>query len=169
MDAGNFYDIPKEQEEVIRQWLNSGSSHLNALKPILSRLSFHMDTLVVAPNSYICPSKFDNEQGAPYRARMIFEEVLLRAPKAVGKKYHEKIEGKVSLPPGYRYDDIFHLSVSRIVKKTGDENFLEFAKEANETIGRNLHENPLIITSDEVILGRPIELYQRFAPHLLNE
>ncbi len=166
LHVGSFKEMSPEDMSSVHDWLNSGSSHLRWVSEILCGLSFHMDTLVMgAPNSYLSAGKFDDEQGAPYRARMIFEEILQRSISAVAKN-SQPISGTIgTLYP--RYDDIFHLSVSRLTEIRSGDVLSMYAIEANATVGEELQRNPITFTVGEVISGLASEDLKKRGPHLL--
>lgn len=139
LHVGIFKDMDETQITAIKNWLLSDKSHLNLLSNIFKGLTFHLDTLVIAPNSYIGVSKFDDEQGAPYRARMVIEKMM---QKAVGHLDHP---GGTFGPP-YRYDDILHISVSRLVHQASPEALLQFARAAYDQVGSVLVKEPVAVT-----------------------
>lgn len=154
--------LPKFDEAMAA--LLSDSSHLAMLSSILSGLQFHHNTLVMAPNSYICAGDFNAEQGAAFRAKRLMEEMMRRSAQEI-------TEGPEigTLAPPYRYDDIFHTSVSRLVaKKSPSEALLTFAAEAEATVGRELRRQPLSVRVERVYAGTSLDFVRENAPHLLK-
>lgn len=166
LDVGYFNDFTSDQEEFVRNWMTSSFSHLNLLDPILTGLTFHMDTLIVAPNSFICSSQFNAEQGAPYKARRIIERAMRRVTAVAEDKLREDVDGNIA--PPYRYDDILYVSIGRVTGKASVEALLGFTKEAYSTVGENLKSDPLPVVTSGVFKGRPIEFYEKYVPHLLK-
>lgn len=167
LDIGMFKGMTPEQIEKSREWLLSNRSHLNLLAKILTGLTFHMNTLVVAPNSYLCTTVFDDEQGAPYRARVAIEKMMNKAAEGIRKNLQEP--AAVTIAPPYRYDDIFHISLSRVTGKAEASQLMQFASEANSTVGENVRNNPIPVKVGKVHMERPLDFYKAFAPQLLKE
>lgn len=84
LEVGVLKDFSPEQISAVFEWFLSDKSHLNKISKIFNGLVFQMDTLIMGPNSLICSSKFDEEQGAPYRARKAIEIMVGRTAKKVG-------------------------------------------------------------------------------------
>lgn len=165
LDVGTFKDIPSDKVYLIDDWLLSNKSHLQWLSNILRGLTFHMDTIVVAPNSYICAGKFDDEQGAPYRARMAIEKMMQRSFQNLEKVIGAPLTG--SFAPPYRYDDILHTSVSRVTEKAPSSALLRYANEVYASIGADLMREPIPVTVASVTNGRAADFIASIKPELL--
>lgn len=128
LDIGTFRNFPEEKKKIIIDYLSSNKAHLNKLSAILTGLVYHMDTLVMAPNSYICVGKFNEEQGAPFRSRYIIESMMRRSLKELG----ESIPGVFSPPSPY--DDLLHSSAGRVVGEVPKKDLAMYAQEAYATV-----------------------------------
>lgn len=162
LQVGIIKDISVEQFQDIQRWLTSNKSHLNALARILEGLEFKQDTLVIAPNSYICASEFGNEQGAAFKSRRIIERMMGRSLRLTSG---EQVGG--SFAPPYSYYDIFHTSVLRLTDHAPAENLSAFAEEAYGTIGENLKRNPLEVKVAHLFRGIAADFMRTYTPHLL--
>lgn len=147
-----FKDVPPEDQAIIDDYLASNRSHINLVKGALIGLTFHMDTLVLAPNTYICASKFNDEQGAPYKARALGEAIIDRAKGVFERQEQVEFPGSFGFP--YRWNDILHSSVARVTGQVPSERLLAFAADAYATIGPSLATDPIPLTVKEVYAGR---------------
>ncbi|HVZ58480.1 MAG TPA: hypothetical protein VG935_01900 [Patescibacteria group bacterium] len=139
-----FKGVPTEDQEKILAYLQSDVSHLGLLSKILSGLTFHMNELVVAPASYLCQSEFTDEQGAPFKARQLSEEIIKRAIRSFEREEQIALPGTFGFP--YRWDNIFHASVARITDAVDPDRLLSFADKVDHEIGQPLRDNPIAIT-----------------------
>lgn len=160
LDVGNFSGMTPDEITASREWLASSSSHMEQLSRIASGLTFTMNELVLAPNSYICAGTFDDEQGAPFKIRKIAEEIMARAPKS---------ESTGTITPPYPYNDIFHSSIFRLTGHAGPEKLTAFAEETYATVGQELRENPVTITATGIRRGKPIDYYREETPQWVRE
>ncbi len=166
LQGGRMKDLSTEQIRIIQEWLLSNKSHLAMLSSILEGLTFHHDTLILAPNSYICASKFDDEQGAPFRVRKATGTMMSRAfGKLSAQTVQPIITGSFAAP--YSYYDIFHTSIMRFVGMAPKENVLRFVDQAYETVGEDIQRNPIPVTVSKVFRGTPDEFIQANTPQLL--
>lgn len=164
LQPGRFTNLTTEQRNTIRNWLLSDNSHLNRLSKILEGLTFHHDSLVIAPSSYICASHFDEEQGTAFRTREIVERIIIRALGNLKANSQAPVEG--SFAPPFSYYDIFHSSVMRLTEKADPNNLLVFAQEAYKTIGGDLNSNPIPVTIKNLYRGIATD-FQKYAPQLV--
>ncbi len=156
LEAGVFQEDKPEEQAAVERWLRTGGAHLTKLSAILTGLKFSMDTLIVAPNTYICSSRVDETQGAPFRARQIVRKIMHRVTPTdfFGPLYP-------------RYDDIFHSSVSRVTEAVQPKMALSFLNESYETIGQNLRKSPLEVVTSNVFIGKSGDFYRQYAPGVL--
>ena len=154
LQVGNFIDVTPEEQVKMQDWLRSNRSHLQLLSSSLTGLTFSMDTLVVAPNSYICSSKFDSSQGAPFRIRRAIEKIMVRAP--------EKSLSRGKLTPPSRYDDILHTSVARLTEDVDPKILKKFTDDLYDTVGTDLKENPLNLKVASVYMGTAADFYRNY-------
>ncbi len=106
---------------------------------ILSGLDFPMNTLVVAPNSYICAGEFTSEFYPLEKARRLIEKVF-------GQNFDDS-QGEPRGLSTIDYRDIFHSSVARITKAPEDRTHLvSFRDEALEEVGESLRSSPISIS-----------------------
>lgn len=166
IDVGNFDDLTPEQEKFARDWLMSPSSHLKTLIPILTGIKIHLDALVVAPNIYVCSSKFDEEQGGPYKARRIIEKAMRRAVDVTTGAIKEPMKGHIG--PPYRYDDILYVSLGRVIDHAPTSALKSFLDEVYSTVGADIEKDPLVVTTAGVYEGRSVDFYKTFAPQLIK-
>ncbi|MEK7605553.1 MAG: hypothetical protein AAB478_03450 [Patescibacteria group bacterium] len=166
-----YKDLSPEDQAQMDAYLLSNRSHLGLISKYLTGLTFHMDTLVVGPNSYICAGEFDDEQGAPYKARKAIEAIVgtnFADPDNPGKTKHVlgraatvfEREEQIDFPGGfgfpYGWDDIFHTSVSRVTDMVPSDRLLAFTDEAYATVGASLSAHPIPITVASVHMGRAL-------------
>lgn len=147
-------DTGKKQEVI--DLLHSSKYWLKNLGEIMLNSRYEIDTLVIgAPTIYICSSDVDLSQVYPRKFRDTIEKVW----EKVGNESAELgTFGKLYSA----YNDIFHISTARIIKKDVDpEVMVRFAHEAYETIGKSLSENPISITTDVVRFVNSAEDLQR--------
>lgn len=161
-----FINVPEWDQAEMNEWLASSSSHLNPLAEILTGLTFHMDETVIGPASYICASKFDAEQGAPYRAKKIVQQVIGNATSHYERTYGAPFPGSFML--NNSWDNIFHLSTARFTdNKVSGDAALAFADEVDRTVGQGLREDPLAVTVSNVRNVRAADVVGKYKPELL--
>ncbi len=165
LQPGIFTNLTPEQQSTIRSWLLSDNSHLNRLSKILEGLTFHLGSLVIAPNSYVCASYFDEEQGTAFRARKIVERIITHALGNLKSTSEYPVEG--SFAPPYSYLDIFHSSVMRLTEKADPGDLLAFAKEAYFKVGKDLERDPIPVTVRNLYRGIATDYQRKHAPHLV--
>lgn len=159
-------NVPQWDQQEINEWLASSSSHLNPLAEILTGLTFHMDETVIGPASYICASKFDAEQGAPYRAKKIVQQVIRNATLHYERTYGAPFPGSFML--NNSWDNIFHLSTARFTdNKVSGDAALAFADEVDGTVGQGLREDPLTVTVSNVRNVRAADVVGKYKHELL--
>lgn len=162
-ENGLFSNMPEDQIEYVIRYFASNKSHLNWLSKILTGLTFHHDTLVLAaPTSYVCAGEFDAEQGSIYRTRIAIETIIGRAAKALQREFGEQSVG--SVVGDIRYRDIFHTSVMRLIEQVPGARILPFAREAYATVGEDLRKSPLPVTVSNVYIGRATDFHKTHAP-----
>ncbi len=156
LEAGIFQENGPEEQDAVEKWLRTGEAHLTRLSAILTGLKFSFDTLIVAPNSYICSSRVDDTQGAPFRARQIVRRIMHRVTPTdfFGPLYP-------------RYDDIFHSSVSRVTEVVSPKMAMGFLNDSYETVGQNLQRSPLEVMTQNVYIGKSGDFLRQYAPGVL--
>lgn len=165
LQPGKFVNLTPEQIETIKQYLSSNKSHLRLLARILEGLTFHHDSLVLGPSSYICASEFNAEQQGAFRTRRIVERMITHALGNLKSTSQQPVEG--SFAPPFSYYDIFHSSVMRLTQIAPSQNLIAFAEEANATVGEDLRNNPIPVTVRNLFRGIATEYHRRHAPHLV--
>lgn len=166
LQVGVMQGLTKPQINFIDHYLTSDYSHLNWLREILTGLTFHFDTLVVAPNTYICCGDFSDEQGAVYRARLAMEKMVMHTSNHLKKIAGDQYTGSFGLPP-LRYEDIFHINVARIMSNAPVGALRQFSQQAYQTIGLQLSRDPLPMVSSSVTRENAVPFVRQFAPQLL--
>lgn len=167
LDVGYLKDMTAEEIEASHEYLTSPYAHLNPLRDALTGITANLDTLVVSSNSILCASKFDETQGGPYRGRMIIERAMSKTPSQAGRNLNRNINGTVA--PPYRYDDIFYVSVSRIMEPVEPGIMIAYKTAVEEEVAIPLKDEPIKITTTNLYLGKPIVFYQADAPHLIAQ
>ncbi len=145
--------------------MQSGESHLNSLSAILTGLRFPLDTLVLGPASYICASKFGEDQGAPLKARRAADRMmrlcLARGEEQLG--YH--LGG--SLATLFSMEDIFHSTIARLTDKVDPGSLRSYAKQAYAQVGDNLQTDPILVTVGSVFRGFALDYQSKYKPQLI--
>lgn len=177
LDIGRFINIPPEQKaEIIKAMQASKAtseggkvSHLAWTADEFKGVTFSLDTLVVgAPNAYICASVVDEEQGAAYKARKIFNKAIMKfQPDTSG--FEPDKAPKIGPHYATGYYNILHVSVAKLTGLASLENLIAFRDEAYTTIGQELRKKPLRIKVDSVYLGTSVGWAEEHSPHLFTE
>lgn len=162
---GKFDGMSPEDRDAIMQFLLSNYSHLNMIAGVYPGLSFDIDTFVAAPVSIATSSRFDESQGAPFRTRLMAEEIFDRAVARREKEVGHPIEGSFGYP--YRWNDILHMTIGRITDSASPEALLEFADRADAEIGVPLKQEPIHVTVAGVNLGRAGDIIAKENPSLI--
>lgn len=137
-DAARFVNLDPSRKQVLATNLDH-NLYFNMIARILSGLDFPMDTLVIAPSSYICASEFSTELYPLEKARRLIEKVF-------GKNFDESQGGPRGLST-IDYRDILHSSVARITKIPENKTHLiGFRNEVKEKVGTDLKSSPLSIS-----------------------
>lgn len=141
LHVGKFQNITPEKQKEIMEWLIGDESHLAKTTEILTGLNFNMDTIFNSGrDTSICASSVDGKnQGAALRARRIFEHALAKAQEKFSK-------GEEKIGQHYpRYDDIFHTTIARFVKKIEQPDLEAFNRRVAQVVGANLANHPINI------------------------
>lgn len=137
-DAARFVNLDPSQKQELASNLDH-NLYLTMIARILSGLDFPMDTLAVAPSSYICASEFSTQLYPLEKARRLIEKVF-------GKNFDER-QGEPRGLETIDYRDILHSSVARITGIPEDKTRLvDFRDEAYEKVGKDLKSSPLSIS-----------------------
>lgn len=161
--------LPKNQVYQIMSWMDSSYSHIRPIADILKGLQFRHNQLVIAPIAYTCEGAPDVGQGVILRVRRL----ILKAMTDSLRYISPQVEPENFTEP-YRYDNIFHASVWRIIpadrsrEPVSTEALIAFAQEANRTIGASLKEEPMLLRVREVFTGDAYGFIRGDAPHLIN-
>jgi hypothetical protein len=164
LEPGVFKDMSEEDKGVVSEYLTSNKSHLALVAKVLNGLRYHFDTLVIAPASFICASQFNDEQGAPYRARHLIEKIMLDSLTSAARPLGRPLSGTL-MPESF--DDIFHSTISRLTGMAGADSLARYAEEAYATIGEDLRKKPIIARVDGVSAEIATHRVSRTAPGLL--
>lgn len=143
-DAARFVGLDPNEKQHLETTLDH-DIYLNMIARILSGLNFSMDTLVIAPNSYICAGEFSSELYPLERARRLIEKVF----------------GKNPTLSTIDYRDILHSSVARITKIPEDKTYLrKFRDEAAEKVGNPLQSAPVSVSVSRAFPGISIDFIE---------
>lgn len=163
-------DLPEDQVKQIMAWMDSSYSHIRPITEILNGLQFRHNRLVMAPNAYTCESTPDLGQGVAIRVRRLVLKAMADSLRGV---IHPEADNKKFTEP-YRYDNLFHCSAWRAVPPDEfqeiipAEAWVEFAQEADATIGKSLRERPMLLRVGSVYAGDAYKFINADAPHLIN-
>lgn len=178
LEAATFYGLNDEQIDKLQQTVSSPYfHHLDRIANLLVGRQFRLDTLVVAPNIYICAGNFDRAQEVAFRTRVAILRALRLSLREItdwrsltpeGRKaYLAETAEKFREP--YSYGDIFSISIGRLVEVgTPAEKLLAFANEAFQMVGRELKRNPVSVKVGHVFRGPAVNFQRYHAPHLLD-
>lgn len=179
LQPGKFTNLTQEQIDTTRDWFLSSGSHLDQLEEILrgkskmggkelsdkKPLSFRHGSLVIARDSYVCASYFDEEQGVIFRARKFIEErVQARALKNL--KTSSQVPDRRNFAPPNSYYALCHSSVMRLREKANPRDAIEFAQEAYSIIGEDLNKNPIPVTVENLYRGIATDYHEQ-VPNLI--
>jgi hypothetical protein len=163
LEVGTFVNVPGSQKKTMRKLLVSDDSPLRHVERILTGLTFHLDTLVVAPNSYICAGRFDEEQGSVYKARRIAKRCFkLARNKVLVDKF-----GEPNFTPLLTYEDIFHLSISRLTGTVSGEVSNRFIDRGRE-IANEISKRPIAVTIAGTFCDIETSFWVQHVPSLLR-
>lgn len=172
LEAGVLKDLTDDQMKTLHRWVLTPESHLDRISSILNGLTFQLDTLVVAPNSYVCAVNFDPLQGTAFKARRAVVKMMrlslreLNDPYIVNKEQLAQNAHKFTEP--YPYDNIFHTSTFRLVGTAPKEKLIAFNAEVSQTIGADLQRSPINATVARVYRGSAFDFINRHAPQLIR-
>ncbi len=142
-DAARFVNLDPSQKQELATNLDH-NLYFNMIARILAGLDFSMDTLVIAPSSYICTGQFSSELYPLEKARRLIEKVY-------GKSGLETID----------YRDIFHSSVARITGLPEDKSHLrDFKNEAEEKVVKKIKSSPISISVARAFRSLAIDFEQ---------
>lgn len=137
-DAARFVNLDSSQKNELVSNLDH-DLYLAMIARILSGLDFPMDTLVVAPSSYICAGEFSTQLYPLEKARRLIEKVF-------GKNFEES-QGEPKGLETIDYRDILHSSVARVTAIPENRSQLaDFVKEAREKVSGPLKASPVSIS-----------------------
>lgn len=152
LDVGRFTNFNETEKEAALTAMTSTepdkSNPLSKTRNLLRGMKLSMDTLVVAPNSYICSTNAGDNDGFAFKARRIFINVLKR---------FQPHEGDAKIGPHYDtgYYNILHSSVFKLTANEEDpKKLIAFMNEAYETVGKDLSTKPIALKVENVYLGR---------------
>lgn len=157
-------NLSQEQIQSIHEWLKSPNSGISQVLDGLVGLTFQYDTLVLAPNIYICAEKFGDDLIPFYLAK----QAVLEAQKFALKQIPEdQLSTEAFFGSPFRYDDIQYSSIGRFIAQAQPSDLVYFAHQAETQIGTKIKRWPINVTVANVYLGSALNFQER-APHLLS-
>lgn len=178
LDAGFYYDLDNNQIEQIQGAISSpdfsslpkfpGARELT--KGLLGK-TFTLDGLVVAPNTYINSTRFNETQETAFRARIASRALMTAALGTIIDLGDSQLLNDYTqrFRPPYSYFEIFYATVLRINGSSPKEALLSFAQEANATVGKDILQNPIRATVGSVHIGRASDFQMKLGPHMIHD
>ncbi len=166
LEAGTFKNMLPDDRKKIEDALFS-ERHFLPVTSILEGMQFDLDTLVIAPNSYTCASRFDALQQTAYKIRRILIKEMAKARRiALGLP---SVDDPRTFAEPFPYQDIFHSSLARVVGTADPKNLTKFLEEAYETVGKPLEEDPIHASIGRVFRGTALLFMETHRPQLLYD
>lgn len=120
--------------------------HVELLRKYLYGLSFSVNTLVIAPNTYICADNTALGRHVAFRARTL-----------LGKIWGDTGREKLAVSRPISFTDIFHISVMRFLDNSTTKEATSFLKRTYEEVGSSLATTPINFRTEDVFVGTSLD------------
>jgi hypothetical protein len=152
--------VPPERQAEIQNYLDSDRSHLRLLEEILKGHIVHLNDIVMAGATFYASTAGFSEDNFPlYRARRVMQRVSRMSLFQSGD------QGE--LEP-LKDDDITHITVGRLIRRSSSANLVAFANEVYETVGVDILANPVGVTIVGAEIGNDFEYFDQHNPKMLK-